>query len=107
MRKDTQGGGYIYYDPCDLISYATARLKGDMLNRYQHPRYRGQTDADILSELEVGGKSYNLIAEGGDWWRHVRMAQARRDGDDTTYQALKAQNDGELAAIVSALKGQT
>ena len=27
MRRDNRGGGLIYFDPCDLISYASARLK--------------------------------------------------------------------------------
>lgn len=108
-RRDNRGGGYIYYDPCDVISYASARLKGSDY-RYQSQdkwirRFNPMTDEEIFSQLEVGGKNYDLVAEGGTWWKHSRMAQAKRDGDDATYSSLKAENDAALAAWAAAFKG--
>ena len=87
-RRDNRGGGYIYYDPCDVISYASARLKGREL-RYQSQdkwirRFNPTTDEEISSKLEVGGENYALVVEGGTWWKYARMARAKRDGDDAT-----------------------
>ena len=52
-RRDNRGGGYIYYDPCDVISYASARLKGSDY-RYQSQdkwirRFNPTTDEEIIS----------------------------------------------------------
>ena len=110
-RRYNRGGGYIYYDPCDVISYASARLKGTDY-RYQSQdkwirRFNPTTDEEITSQLEVGGKSYDLVVEGGTWWTHARMAQAKRDGDDATYSYLKAENDAALAAWAGAFKLKT
>ena len=107
-RRDNRGGGYIYYDPCDVISYASARLKGTDY-RYQSQdkwirRVNPTTDEEIASQVEVGGKKYDLVVEGGTWWKHSRMAQAKRDGDDATYSQLKAENDAALAAWAAAFK---
>ena len=109
-RRDNRGGGYIYYDPCDVISYASARLKGSDY-RYQSQdkwirRFNSTTDEEIISQLEVGGKNYDLVVEGGTWWKHTRMAQAKRDGDDATYSQLKAENDAALAAWAAAFKAR-
>ena len=108
LRRDNRGGGYIYYDPCDVISYASARLKGREY-RYQSQdkwirRFNPMTDEEISSQLEAGGNNYDLIVEGGTWWKHSRMAQAKRDGDDATYSQLKAENDAALAAWAAAFK---
>ena len=111
LRRDNRGGGYIYYDPCDVISYASARLKGREY-RYQSQdkwirRFNPTTDEEISSQLEVGGESYDLVVEGGTWWKHSRMAQAKQDGDDATYSHLKAENDAALAAWAGAFKART
>ena len=40
------------------------------------------TDEEIHSMLEVGGKENHLVVEGGTWWKHARLAQAKRDGGE-------------------------
>lgn len=110
LKRDNRGGGYIYYDPCDVISYASARLKGREY-RYQSQdkwirRFNPTTDEEISSQLEVGGESYDLVVEGDTWWKHSRMAQAKQDGDDATYSHLKAENDAALAAWAGAFKAR-
>ena len=52
-RRDNRGGGYIYYDPCDVISYASTRLKGsDYWYQSQDKwirRFNPTTDEEIIS----------------------------------------------------------
>lgn len=108
-RKDSRGGGYIYYDPCDVISYASARVKG-MEGRYQSQdkwvrRHNPVTDADISAQISEGGRYYEDVIEGGVWWKHARMAQAKRDGDETLYRRLDGEINADLAAWASAFKG--
>jgi hypothetical protein len=108
MRRDNRGGGLIYFDPCDVISYASARLKCSEY-RYQSQdkwvrRYNPVTDEQIFSQLEPGGKIYDLVTEGGTWWRHTEMARAKRDEDGFKYNKLKQENDLEIEAWASAFK---
>lgn len=51
-RKDSRGGGYIYYDPCDVISYASARIKGMTASEQLYRRISG---ADIYAQISEGG----------------------------------------------------
>jgi len=99
LRRDTRGGGYIYYDPCDVISYALARLK-QMDNLYG----RRLTDEEIYPMLVEGGKNYELVSEGGAWLRHTQMARAKRDGDEVTYQKLQAEQEASIAALSSGAR---
>lgn len=105
-RRDTRGRGYVYYDPCDLISYATARLKADERN-YQSQdwwirEFNPKTDEDILASLAEGGRHHKLIVEGGTWWRFVQIAIAERDGDEDTFRKLKGEADAEFEAWANA-----
>lgn len=107
-RRDTRGGGYIYYNPCDLISYATARLKATE-TRYQSwdrwiRKFNPKTDEDILASLAEGGQYHKFIVEGGAWWRFVQIAIAERDGDEDTFRKLKAEADAALEAFKNAFK---
>lgn len=88
-RRRNRGGGYIYYDPCDLISYSTTRLKADGFYR---------STEEILTSLAEGGRNHELIVEGGTWWRFVQIAIAERDGDEVTRQRLQAEADAEFEA---------
>ena len=111
MRRDNRGGGLIYFDPCDVISYASARLKGSEY-RYQSQNkwsrgYNPTTDEEIFSQLEVGGRNHDLVKEGGTWWKHAEMARAKRDGDEVKYLHLKAENDAAIAAWANAFKRMT
>ena len=105
MRRYTRGQAYVYFDPCDLISYASARLKCQEY-RYQSQdrwirRFNPVLDEEINSKLEKGGSYYDYICEGGAWWRHTKMAQAKRDGDTAKYLHLKAENDRMLEQWLS------
>ena len=65
-RRDSRGRGYIYYDPCDVLSYASARLKGeDYWYQSRGCSSNPTTDAEIYSRLKEGGRHYDRIAEGG------------------------------------------
>lgn len=101
-RKDSRGGGYIYYDPCDVISYASARVKGMTASEQLYRRISG---ADIYAQISEGGRYYRYVVEGGTWWKHARMAQAKRDGDETLHRRLDGEIKAYLAAWASAFKG--
>ena len=108
MRRDNRGGGLIYFDPCDVISYASARLKcSDYGYQSQDKwvrRYNPVTDEQIFSQLEPGGRNYDLVTEGGTWWRHTEMARAKRDEDGVKYNKLKQENDLAFEAWANAFK---
>jgi hypothetical protein len=108
MRRDNRGGGLIYFDPCDVISYASARLKcSDYCYQSQDKwvrRYNPTTDEQIFSQLEPGGRNYDLVTEGGTWWRHAEMARAKRDEDGVKYNKLKQENDLAFEAWANAFK---
>lgn len=107
-RKDSRGGGYIYYDPCDVISYASARIKG-METRYQSHdpwirRHNPMRDANIYAQMTEGGRHYEDVVEGGTWWKHARMAQAKRDGDEALHQQLDEEIKADFAAWAGAFQ---
>lgn len=101
-RKDSRGGGYIYYDPCDVISYASARVKGMTASEQLYRRISG---ADIYAQISEGGRYFEYVIQGGAWWKHARMAQAKRDGDEALYRKLAGEINADLAAWASAFKG--
>ena len=108
MRRGNRGGGLIYFDPCDVISYASARLKCSEYH-YQSQdkwvrRYNPTTDEQIFSQLKSGGRVYHLVTEGGTWWRHTEMARAKRDEDGFKYNKLKQENDLAFEAWANAFK---
>jgi hypothetical protein len=108
LRKDNRGGGYIYYDPCDVISYASARIKG-MESRYQSQDpwvrlYNPMSDAHIYAQMSEGGRYYEYVVEGGTWWKHARLAQAERDGDEALHRKLDEELKAEFAAWANAFK---
>ena len=107
-RRSNRGGGYIYYDPCDLISYATARIKAHE-GRYQCEdkwvrKFNPTTDEDVLASLAEGGRNHELIVEGGSWWRFVQIAIAKRDGDEATRQRLQAEADAKFEAWANSFR---
>ena len=92
-----------------MTSYASARLKG-MESRYQAQdkwvrRHNPVNDADIHAQMSEGGRYYENVVEGGTWWKHARMAQAKRDSDEALYQKLDNELKAEFAAWANAFKG--
>ena len=58
----------------------------------------------FFSQLEPGGRNYDLVTEGGTWWRHTEMARAKRDEDGVKYNKLKQENDLAFEVWANAFK---
>jgi hypothetical protein len=96
-HRETLGGELVIVDPCNLMSYAMARLKGDNLGGYERnndPRgggswLREKTENDLRSQLQPGGKNRHLIEPGGAWFDFVEDNKARRDAKDDPKKLAK------------------
>lgn len=105
LRDERRGGGLIYYNPFNVMSYAIARKKGDMFSYYQRRgAWRQEIEAEIEAWFAVGGKHHDLICEGGAWWEDVQRAIAKRDGDGKTYDILTQKREADLQAFMTTFK---
>lgn len=98
-QSESRGGTLVFWNRCDVMSYATARLKTDEINYYRHKdtripaHWRGSPES-IRAKLSPGGDHYEFVAQGGAWWRHVQLNIAERDGDTSErVSALRAEQD--------------
>ena len=88
----------------NVMSYAMARLKADFLNKYRSndrrtPKHWIKDEAGFQASLRQGGKNHKHIIEPGAWWNHTQQKIAERDGDHERAAELRAENEGEIAAI--------
>jgi hypothetical protein len=85
-HRETLGRELVIFDPCNLMSYAMARLKADSLGSYERnndPRGGrtggcSRTEADLRSLLAPGGEDHKYIVPGGAWFDDVKENQERR-----------------------------
>ena len=56
-RRSNRGGGYIYYDPYDVISYASARIKGTDYRYQSQDKWIRRFNPTTDEEKSVAGQS--------------------------------------------------
>jgi len=93
MGSDRRGHEAIFYNHASLMSYALARVKSGWTS-----------EKDIRASLKPGGFYHDCVVEGGAWWRHVEMYLAERDGQTERAEALRRENDEDLARIAATFK---
>jgi hypothetical protein len=111
-RRQTLGRELLILDPCNVMSYAMARLKSDNLGWYERngdPRAgewrRRHSEGDLRATLTPEGKNHSLIVPGGAWWRFVELARLRAAGKHERAAELDAQIQRELDAFAEGLRG--
>lgn len=104
--SDTLGGQLVFFDPCNLMSYAMARLKADNLYTYRNNdprrRWRQDTEADLRAIL-ADDRHRQLLGEGGAWWQEVELARAKARGDHKRAAQLQIIIDARLKAYAKAV----
>src|SRR3954454_965216 len=70
------GNAMIYYNQCDITSYATGQLRTGFTLYHKTPDNIRRLMTDPADRDSV----VHQIAQGGDWWLHVQICQALRDG---------------------------
>ncbi len=94
VTKD-HGRQRVFYTPDNVLSYAMARLKIDVLQRRE-------SDQQLKAKLREGGEHHDRVVEGGTWWRFVEMDKAKRDGDIERLTALTADAEQDTMQRVTA-----
>ena len=85
----SRGGTIVYFNPYDVISYGSAQIKsGDCFNHYRSkdnriPDHWRTTGDDVRKMLQPGGRKHDYVAEGGTWWKFVKMNVIVRDKDSS------------------------
>jgi hypothetical protein len=97
-----RGAPVVFYRQYRVLSYAMARLKGDIFDFK-----RWQSEAELRAEIAEGGRDYQHVIPGGSWVRHTEMAIAKRDGDTAALERLEAEQErameGSALRIAAAL----
>jgi hypothetical protein len=98
----TRGKPAVFYRQYRVLSYAMARLKGDIFS-FKH----WKPEAELRAEIAEGGRHHQHVISGGAWLRHTEMAIARRDGDTVALERLAAEQErameGSALRIAAAL----
>jgi hypothetical protein len=102
------GKQLVFYDPLNLMSYATARLKVDFSENYRNadprcPPHGINTEADLRAKLGNDERYRKLISEGGSWWLHTEISRANARGYPERAAQLQAQADENSEATLSGL----
>ena len=104
-QAETTGRSLVLFNHANVMSYALARLKLNFCNSYASVRtraYRRETEEGLLEKLQPGGRNHDYIVPDGAWDRHVRSYIAERDEDQATAERLRAIDEREAAAWLSA-----
>jgi hypothetical protein len=111
FRSEYLGGTLVFFDCCNVMSYAMARLKGDLLDHYRSndrriSPWQVTSESDLRARLAEGGREHKLVIEGGAWWRHVQSwraeLDARRAGDTERIERVRAERKAHNAAILAS-----
>jgi hypothetical protein len=93
MKAQAPGGPPVFFNPCDLRSYACARLR----TVYGHYHRADVSDPERLGEAHYR----NLLEpETGSWWREVEAAKLRRNGKIAEAEALDREQKQDIAALL-------
>jgi hypothetical protein len=68
-RTCGRGGPLLFWNRASVTSYAMARLKSDVFNRY---RCRDITEKKLRAKIAPGGQKHKLVVKGGAWWQHCQ-----------------------------------
>jgi hypothetical protein len=107
LESEMLGRQLVFYDPCNVMSYAMARLKADFINNYRNddPRYLSSptTEADLRKKL-ADARHQKLVAKGGAWWLHTELAKAQARGDRKRAAQVQKQIDRDLERLAAGLR---
>lgn len=96
------GTGLTFYNPVDLRSYAQAHLRWlaahDLRSSWNRSKLEDKLAA--LDDPSLPFEHRHCMAPGGSWWRIVEIVRCRHAGDDARADALEAQHDAALRAIM-------
>jgi hypothetical protein len=93
------GHQMILYNLCDVMSYATGRLREGFLY--------GSCSPDVIHQMLTNPthpwSCVNWIIPGGTWWTHVEINQARRDGRHEQAEEMRSVLHADVARQLAAL----
>jgi hypothetical protein len=81
------GNVMVFYNLCDITSYATGLLRTWFLTAHKTP----DNIRRLLTDPTDRNSVVHRIAPGGDWWLHVQIRQALRDGRRADAEALQTE----------------
>jgi hypothetical protein len=87
-QSEIRGVPHVLFDRYDVMSYATARLKG-----------QGHNEQEIHEILGKGGEYRKRVIRQGAWWWHVQHWKAERDGDKEMLAKAIAFNESVKARL--------
>ena len=97
--SEQPGHAVIYYNPLDVRSYATGRLRCDFL----HAQEPLAAIEKLLDDPDCHGSYWRHIQPGGPWWKHVEINQAHTAGDDTRATQMRDELNASVRAQMQAL----